>query len=946
MGDPLLLENLSVGRGDHALGETQTVDMRNRMNTSKRFFICVFLLLSLMLCAVVRIVGVSLLHGDVFDPDSARFLRQAKLIVEEGDLPDVDNQRWSPIGVEMERRLTLFPHVLAGLFKGLSLFVPSLTIEDVAILFPVIFSILSGYLFYLLVNRLTDTYTALLSVNLAIISWPWVSRTTAGYADRDAFVLFLALAAYYFYVRAYQTEPQRRQLLCSAASGVLMALVGLTWEGSGLLITVIVGVEFIKFVIGFFKKQEFYRYLCWVVPILGGLLCFKKVYWQVSQPISLLALGGPTLLLLLMVACLIIRRFPNLAQKLSFKNRLPLEMSLVLWAGIGGILVSILLSTQITSIWTIFKALWSNFLSPLEQNRLWAAISELQKQGTTGWISWPGIFFCFTAAGVFLLVRRLAAWLGLNVWLSVALFELVLAGTVLTRILSGHFSGRDTVLTSTMYVVSILIFLTGMGALYLSAHHRGTVKNIKNSQNALFLLMWLLVMLLSARGAVRFEFFLVPIAIAVGSYATVTAFRQLTAECAFHRWMGCFFLILIAGELLALGSVPHSLKILAGILTYTQRLGFIILLGAMFIFIGVGVFDIFRHFSNKRIQRSTGLLFLTACLVFVVGSPFPLYRGYTATSTALAQSLPFLNRLTRTAFEWMKINLPQDAVIAASWEYGSFLNLHANRATVMDEEQVPYWVYLLNRHVMLGQTEREALEFLKARRATHLLLTQRDMSLMSIFAELGSDETFDRRCTIHQFGGHVETILIQPSGESCYRYLIPSSKADVDEPLQLEGKTYSSEEWRVSSIYLQAERLGQSFPELKGALVELDVGEQVFRLRPAELYFNGRWIRQEGDVLPCTLLIHASRSDPSDWNVLYFSQRARQSLMVQLYFFNRSSEFFTPIYPLHNDSETNYGVRVWEIHYPSDIVADPKYLLTEFPDSKLYRSWMKGEKNE
>ena len=139
------------------------------------------------------------------------------------------------------------------------------------------------------------------------------------------------------------------------------------------------------------------------------------------------------------------------------------------------------------------------------------------------------------------------------------------------------------------------------------------------------------------------------------------------------------------------------------------------------------------------------------------------------------------------------------------------------------------------------------------------------------------------------------------------------------------------------------EREGQSFPELKGALVELDVGKEVFRLRPQEIYFNGGWIRQEGDVLPCTLLIHASRSDPSDWDVLYFSQRARQSLMARLYLFNRSSEFFTPIYPPTDDPSVNYEVQLWEIRYPSDLEPSPQYLLTEFPEGKLYRSWMKGK---
>jgi len=917
------------------------------MNPSKYLFlIFIVLLLSSIFCVVIRIANISLLQGDVFDPDSARYLRQATLIAEHGKLAEVDRMRWFPIGVEVSQRLTFFPHVLANLFKLLSRLIPSLTIENIAILSPIIFSVLSGWMLYLLIDRLADTYTALLSVNISIISWPWVARTTAGYADRDALVLFLAIASYYSYVRSYQTEHQRKQLLFCLSSGLLMALLGLTWEGSGLLIAVIVGVEFIKFVTVPFKRQAFYRYLCWIVPIWGGLLCFKKVYWQLFQPFSLLALGTPTLLLLLMVASLIIKRFPNLSQRLSFKNRYPLEISLVFWTIIGGIFVAILLSIQTTSVLNILKDLWSNFLSPLGQNRLWAVITELQKQGAAGWISWPGIFFCFTAAGVFLLARRLAESLQLNVWLSVALFELALAGTVMTRILSGHFSGRDTVLTNSIYIASILIFITGMGAIYLSAHHKREQKeerNLKNSQDALLLLVWLFLMLFSARGSVRFEFFLVPVAIAVGSYAIVASFRRLTADRFFHRWMWCFFLILIAGEFFALGSSSHSLKILSGIFTDNQWLGLTLIIGGMFILVGIGVFDIFRSFSEKRVQRSTALLFLTMCLVLVVGSPFPLYRGYTATSYALAQSPSFLDVSTREAFGWMNENLPQDAVIAASWEYGSFLNLHANRATIIDEEQIPYWVHLKNRHISLGQTEREALEFLKAHRATHILITQREISLISMLAELGSDENFDRRCAIHRFGGHVETILIQPSGESCYRYLIPGSKAKVDEPLQLEGKTYPSEEWQVSSIYLQVEREGQSFPELKGALVELDVGKEVFRLRPQEIYFNGQWIRQEGDVLPCTLLIHASRSDPSDWDVLYLSQRARQSLMIRLYLFNHSSEFFTPIYPPLDDSSANYEVRLWEIRYPSDLKPDPKYLLTEFPDPKLYRSWMRGK---
>lgn len=102
------------------------------MSRSNRLFqIYSILLLSSILCGVIRVANVSLLEGDVFEPDSARFLRQAKRIIEDGKLLHVAELRWTPVGVETNQRLTFFPHVLVSLFKGISLFIPSLTVEYV-----------------------------------------------------------------------------------------------------------------------------------------------------------------------------------------------------------------------------------------------------------------------------------------------------------------------------------------------------------------------------------------------------------------------------------------------------------------------------------------------------------------------------------------------------------------------------------------------------------------------------------------------------------------------------------------------------------------------------------------------------------------------------------------------------------------------------------------------
>ena len=912
--------------------------------SSHIYLIFTVLLLSSTLGVVIRLVNIPLLQGDVFGPDSARYLRQAKLIVEDGELPEVDHMRWTPIGVQTNQRLTLFPVILAGLFNLLSWFIPSLTIEYFAILFPVIFSVFGGWLLYPLIRKLTDECTALLTVNLSLISWPWVARTLSGYADRDAFVLCLAIASYYFYVCSCQTSNPKKQWLSRFTAGVLMALIGLAWEGVGLLIAVIVGVELIQFATKPITKQEFYSYLLWILPIWIGLIFFTQTYWsRLFQPFSLLAFGAPTSLFFLMCASLVSQRFPSLREKLTFKDRYPLGLSLIFWGVIGATVAFTVLNIHTKSVLSVLGSLWNNFLSPFERTRLTAAIAELQIQGTVDWIAWPGIFFGFTVAGVFLLARRLTKSLQLNVWLSVALFELLLAGTVLTRLLSGHFLGEDTTLTNTIYVLSILVFLAGMGAIYLSAYQKrekpAKEKNPKFDFDSLFLLVWLFLMLFCARGATRFEFFLVPVAIAVGSYALIVFFRWLVTGRTFHRWMWILFSILLAWEFFAVG---NSFGIFTESFIDNAMFGLTIVIGLTIFLLGVGVFEVLKNISEKHLRRLILLPILTLCLAFIVGSPFAVSRGYATTSSDRAQQPSFLDSSMRQAFDWMAENLPQKAVIAASWEYGSFLNLHANRATIIDEEQISYWVHLMNRHVMLGQTEEEALEFLKTHHATHLLITQRAINLLPTLSKLGSDENYDRRCTLFHFGEHVENILIEPSGESCYRYLIPGSKATIDEPLQWEGEIYPPGDWQVSSIYLQADRENQNLPKLKAALIEVEAGKQILRLRPEAISINGQWIRQEGNVLPCTLLIHASSNNPSDWGVLYLSQRARQTLMIRLYLFNESSEFFKPIYPPTDGPSTNYEARLWEINYPPDVKPNPKYLLTQFPDPKLYRSWMKG----
>ena len=72
------------------------------------------LVLTLCLGVFIRTPHLSALKGTaVLDPDSARYLRQAEIILERGQLPSTDMLRQYPIGKGSETQLSVYPRGIA-----------------------------------------------------------------------------------------------------------------------------------------------------------------------------------------------------------------------------------------------------------------------------------------------------------------------------------------------------------------------------------------------------------------------------------------------------------------------------------------------------------------------------------------------------------------------------------------------------------------------------------------------------------------------------------------------------------------------------------------------------------------------------------------------------------------------------------------------------------------
>ena len=233
-------------------------------------------------------------------------------------------------------------------------------------------------------------------------------------------------------------------------------------------------------------------------------------------------------------------------------------------------------------------------------------------------------------------------------------------------------------------------------------------------------------------------------------FVGTTFFRDVVSGWTNASICNTLFIISLGSTLLSLGSLAYLRREAAAgeIITLAILTWFLLWVGLARggkrydFFIGVPV----AYFTATFIQfiadtlcddvkqigqlnlRKTGI----ACVMLAVFLFFPPFGGFVQRSlfaaTQMRQAVPGTGSV-REAFHWIKARLPNTAIVAANWGYGSQLNVLAGVKTITDQDQyIPHWIHLYNRHVCRTSTEREALEFLKTHGATHLMLTISDLA--------------------------------------------------------------------------------------------------------------------------------------------------------------------------------------------------------------------------
>lgn len=216
-------------------------------------------------------------RGQFTSNDAYLYYRQAQLVSEHGHLPTRDMHRWLPLGRDLSQTLNLYPYVLAYTHKAVAAVFPDFTLYQIIIYAPVAcFCVGLGVLYVFLYYTFGQFISGITSLLLATLPGT-INRSVAGFSDRDSWCLMLGILTITTYLISLQTQPPRRRLLWTLASGFIMFLGGISWEGFGVFLGIILVVEFWRFLTSE-TEEGLGLYVLWVLTFVPALYLASATY--------------------------------------------------------------------------------------------------------------------------------------------------------------------------------------------------------------------------------------------------------------------------------------------------------------------------------------------------------------------------------------------------------------------------------------------------------------------------------------------------------------------------------------------------------------------------------------------------------------------------------------------------------------------------------------------
>ncbi len=478
----------------------------------------------------IRIQGVERIPDGQFTANDAYlYYWNAQRIAELGHLPAIDEHRWLPQGRDVSQTLAFYSYILVYAHKIIEPFFYKVSLYDVQLYAPAVcFTLGLGILALFLIRTVGFLFAFIVTVLLATLPG-CVDRSAAGFSDRDAWCWLLgtlAVVSYLWKETIPLNPPDKgdkggstpdkdkddvipvngdkgdsisitwrrlignwRRYIATALCGFIVFLGGLSWEGFGVFLLVILLTELWKFCTTDTEKGLL-EYAIWVAMFVPWLYLASPVYQRgqfFAAHLTALVLVPPLVVLSLRGTRYLLLHF--------FRPIRPHARKL------AGLLT--LLAIAIGGFYVFFQVdTFASTALPFSENRLMQQTTELYNPSFSYWVSRYGGVFVLGSIGLVGTCFHLWKWEGLLLATALSMFS---STTFLQIPLTGLIG---VTLCDALFFASLGLAVIGIGF--------ACIRKVTTQNEYAFIgtIVWFLLWVGLSRDALRYDFFIgVPLAI-------------------------------------------------------------------------------------------------------------------------------------------------------------------------------------------------------------------------------------------------------------------------------------------------------------------------------------------------------------------------------------------------------------------------------------------------
>lgn len=835
----------------------------------------------------IRTLNLPLLGGKYLpDVDSYAFLRYTEYIVEHGFMPTFDPLRYYPFGYNPAPEFGLLSHLVEYLYHIMNFFNPAVKAIDAAILYPPVIFAIGLVFFFLFVRKLFDFRIALLSSFTLAVMPSYLYRTMAGVFDKEPFGMALMFASFAGYCYALREDKFKNYIAYAVLAGFATALLGVAWGGVQFFYIAVGVMLIITALFGASKTKDLHIASAWFLTSQAIILILRPDRTGITNFFASYALLPIVLGIVMILMHYLIYERNLFSIKSKLEKYAPGLVVLVSSLAVLLVLSSIIVGPS--ALLNAARSILNTMLHPSAETRWAMTVAENHQPYIIDWFGQFGKLVVYSfLLGAVALFYTLTKRLKKNGLYLTGFFAAALAAFILTRYSSDSIFNGNSSLSTFLYVASMIVFFGVSYYLYYKYHKLEYVKDfIHNLDKPLLLLIFFLLLTLAAGRSLIRLVFVLSPAAAIS--------------------MSYLVLFIYDEAKLRLKKDIYKISI------------YVLLSWLLFIPVwGGGVLVSYAQSSMGQ-ARGTGLSY---------------------------------DVQWQHGMDWVRANTPVDAVFAHWWDYGYWVQWGGQRATISDGgNAVPEVNYFTGRYVLTGQTDIEALEFLKARNVSYLLIISDEIGKYPAFSSIGSDVNYDRYAW-------VPTMNMDPSktqetrNETVYVYV---GGTPLDEDFMFNNKVYPGGSAGIAGFSLPVRNVevqdgnGTKQVQTLGQPEAFMVNNGVMEKMPIEcLYVEGKEIlyNDKPGFPACVRLIptyNGNQVNPIG-SAIYISPRVRRTLFYRYYIAGQESEHIKLAY-----SDENAGMpfavvngrligplKIWKLNYDDSIQIKPEYLKQELPDPNV-----------